>query len=74
MSGGIEIEDLREEYPEIKFPVESSEYETVAGYIINSLGRIPKVNEELLIDGNKIIISKATPSRIETLKLVVMEG
>jgi CBS domain containing-hemolysin-like protein len=74
LSGGIEIEDLREEYPEIKFPVESSEYETVAGYIINTLGRIPKVNEELLIDGNKIIISKATPSRIETLKLVVTEG
>jgi len=74
MSGGIEIEDLREEYPEIELPIESSEYETVAGYIINKLGRIPKVNEELLIDGNKIIISKATPSRIETLKLVVMEG
>lgn len=73
MSGGIEIEDLLEEYPSIQLPAESSEYETVAGYIINALGRIPKVNEELLIDGNKIIISKATPSRIETVKLVVMD-
>jgi len=73
MSGGIEIEDLLEEYPNIHLPAESSEYETVAGYIINALGRIPKVNEELLIDGNKIIISKATPSRIETVKLVVMD-
>lgn len=70
LSGGIEIEDLLEEYPAIKFPIESDEYETVAGYIINTLGRIPKVNEELLIDGNKIIISKATSSRIETVKLV----
>ncbi len=48
-------------------------FETVAGYIINSLGRIPKVNEELIIDGNKIIISKATSSRIETIKLVTLD-
>ena len=73
LSGGVEIEDLLQEYPEVNFPGESSEYETVAGYIINTLGRIPKVNEELLIDGNKVIISKATPSRIETVKLVVMD-
>ncbi|WP_372635256.1 hemolysin family protein [Fodinibius sp.] len=73
LSGGIEVEDLLEKYPEIDLPVEAEEYETVAGYIINTLGRIPNVNEELLIDGKKIIISKATSSRIETLKLVVLD-
>ena len=73
MSGGVEIEDLLSEYPEIDLPAESSEYETVAGYIINTLGRIPKVNEELLIEGNKFIISKATPSRIQTVKLVAVD-
>ena len=73
LSGGLEIEDLMQKFPEIDLPEESSEYETIAGYIINELGRIPKVNEELLIDGKKIIISKATPSRIETVKLVVMD-
>lgn len=74
LSGGIEIEDLLEEFPEIKLPIEADEYETVAGYVINTLGRIPKVNEELLIEDNKIIISKATPSRIETIKLVKLDG
>lgn len=73
LSGGVEIEDLIAEHPEIGLPEESSEYETVAGYIINTLGRIPKVNEELLIDGHKFIISKATPSRIETVKLVLID-
>ncbi|MBN2731763.1 MAG: HlyC/CorC family transporter [Balneolaceae bacterium] len=73
ISGGVEIEDLLENHPEIPLPVESAEYETIAGYIINSLGRIPKVNEELLMDGSKIIISKATPSRIETVKLIITE-
>lgn len=73
LSGGVEIEDLLQKFPEINLPEESTEYETVAGYIINELGRIPKVNEELLINGKKIIISKATPSRIEAVKLVVLE-
>lgn len=71
LSGNVEIEDLLEAYPEIAFPEETTDYETVAGYIINSLGRIPKVNEELLLDGNKFIISKASPSRIENVKLIV---
>jgi CBS domain containing-hemolysin-like protein len=73
ISGGVEIEDLSEQFPEINLPEESSNYETLAGYIIDSLGRIPKVNEELLIEGNKFIISKASPSRIETVKVVVIE-
>ena len=73
ISGGVEIEDLLEAHPEIPLPTESAEYETVAGYIINSLGRIPKVNEELVMEDCKIIISKATPSRIETVKLMVNE-
>ncbi|MDR8389750.1 hemolysin family protein [Aliifodinibius sp. S!AR15-10] len=71
LSGNVEIEDLMEAYPEIILPEESANYETVAGYIINSLGRIPKVNEELLIDGNRFIISKASPSRIENVKLIL---
>lgn len=73
VSGGVEVEDILQEYPELKLPEETVNFETIAGYIIDSLGRIPKVNEELLIDGNKIIISKASPSRIETVKIVVME-
>jgi len=74
LSGNVELDELVEDHPNIRIPVEDSEYETVAGYIISKLGRIPKVNEELLIDGNKFIISKATPSRIETVKLIMLEG
>lgn len=73
ISGNVEIEELCEKFEIIDLPVEPSEYDTVAGYIINHLGRIPKVNEEVVIDGNKFIISKATPSRIETVKLVLIE-
>ncbi|WP_148899315.1 hemolysin family protein [Fodinibius salinus] len=73
MSAGIETEDLVGKYPEINLPEDSGDFETVAGYIINALGRIPKVNEELVINGYKIIISKATSSRIERVKIVVLD-
>lgn len=73
VSGNVEIEELVEKFEEIKLPLEPSEYDTVAGFIINHLGRIPKVNEEVVIAGKKFIISKATPSRIETVKLILIE-
>lgn len=73
ISGSVEIEDLIEAFPEIELPEETFNYETLAGYIIHEMGRIPKVNEELFIDGNKYIISKASPSRIETVKVVIMD-
>lgn len=73
ISGGVEIEELIEAHPQITLPADSTQYETIAGYIIHSLGRIPNVNEELVLDGCKIIISKATSSRIETVKLIVTE-
>ncbi|SMO95449.1 hemolysin family protein [Gracilimonas mengyeensis] len=73
VSGNVEIEELMERFEEIELPLEPSEYDTVAGFIINHLGRIPKVNEEVVIEGKKFIISKATPSRIETVKLIIIE-
>jgi len=73
LSGNVELDELEEKYPEIVLQTEGDEFETVAGYIINHIGRIPKVNEELLIHSNKFIISKATPSKLETVKLILMK-
>jgi len=69
----VVIEELLEEYEEIDLPLEPSAYDTVAGFLINHLGRIPKVNEEVAFEDKKFIISKATPSRIETVKLILIE-
>ncbi|MEQ8577697.1 MAG: hemolysin family protein [Balneola sp.] len=73
VSGNVEIDELMNAFEEIEIPLEPSQYDTVAGYVINHLGRIPKVNEEVLIEGNKFIISKATQSRIETIRLTIIE-
>lgn len=70
VSGSVELEDLEMKFPELKLSDEADNFETIAGYIINHLGRIPKVNEELIIGRHKFIISKATPNKLETVKLI----
>src|SRR6056297_1374183 len=71
LAGSVEIEDLMDRYPECALEIDAGEFETIAGYIINHTGRIPKVNEEIKFGGNTFIISKATQSRLETVKLVI---
>jgi putative hemolysin len=72
MSGNVEIEDIMNQYPDIRLPADKQDYETVAGFIINHTGRIPKINEEILIENMKFTITKATNSRIEIVKLVII--
>jgi len=69
LSGNVDLDELHEKFPEIDLKDTGDEFETVAGYIINHIGRIPKVNEELFIHGHKFVISKATPNRLDTVKL-----
>jgi CBS domain containing-hemolysin-like protein len=71
LAGSVEIDELMDRYPECALEIDAGEFETVAGYIINHTGRIPKVNEEIKFGGNTFIISKATQSRLETVKLVI---
>jgi CBS domain containing-hemolysin-like protein len=71
-SGMAEIEDVLEKFPELEIP-ESDEYETIAGYIIHHTDRIPRVNEEIIIANKKCIISKASPARIEVVRIVLLE-
>ncbi len=72
LSGDVPLEELAERFPTTKLPERNQFYETVAGYIIHEIGRIPKVNEEILIGNHKFIISKARQSRIQTVKMIVL--
>lgn len=73
ISGNTHIDELTEKYPEIDLERKSNGYETIAGYIISATGRIPQVNEEVVLGGHKFIISKATLSRIETVRLIIID-
>ncbi|WP_234567260.1 hemolysin family protein [Rhodohalobacter sp. 614A] len=74
LSGSVELDELIELHPEIHIDFEDGDFETVAGYIIHHTGRIPKVNEELQIHGNTFIITKATQSKLENVKLITQTG
>ncbi len=71
VAGNVELDELMDQYPEITIEHDTHQFETVAGYILHHTGRIPKVNEKLRIDGNTFIISKATQSRLENVKLII---
>lgn len=54
--------DKLEEYLGVEFP--KGDYESVGGFIIYLLGRIPKENEVIIFNDLEIIIKKANPRRI----------
>ena len=45
------------------------DYETLGGYIINKIGRIPNKNEHLFLDIGQVIIKNSTSRRIEQVQI-----
>ncbi len=52
---------------------EPEEFDTIAGFVVNALGRIPKVGEIVYEDGVRFTVLKATPRRVERLRLELLE-
>lgn len=57
---------------EAKFGVAlpDGDYETVAGYILDRLGRIPAQKDEIVLDGFRFLIVRSTASRIDLVRIV----
>lgn len=66
LSGKAEIDFLNEEYG-LQIPV--GDYETIAGYIIFSIGRIPHKGECFNIGNYSILILRSDKTKIESVKL-----
>tara|TARA_S200000501_G_scaffold89229_2_gene82327 strand:+ start:72122 stop:73336 length:1215 start_codon:yes stop_codon:yes gene_type:complete len=49
------------------------DYETIGGYIINKIGRIPNENEHLFLDIGQVIIKKSSSRRIKQLQIYLNE-
>lgn len=69
ISGMIEIDFLNEKY-DLKLP--QGDYETIAGFIIKKLGRIPGQGENVVIDNLNILIARALPSKLDLVRLTVL--
>tara|TARA_Y100001970_G_scaffold266183_1_gene354545 strand:+ start:251 stop:1474 length:1224 start_codon:yes stop_codon:yes gene_type:complete len=64
----IAIYDLEEEI-DIDFP-EDREYDTLAGFILNAIGDIPKVNQEINYQKYKITVKSIDGNRIDKIHLI----
>ncbi len=71
-SGRIEIDYLNDKYG-LDLP-DSTEYETLAGFIINKNERIPNLNEEFVIHNFQLTIIELDNPKIELVKLKVLEN
>ncbi|MCX8009737.1 MAG: hemolysin family protein, partial [Ignavibacteria bacterium] len=67
ISGRSEIDNVNEL---LNLNIPEGNYETFSGYIVDRLGKIPNEGEEYIIDYFKILIVKATPTRIDLVKVV----
>lgn len=66
VDGGMRIEEANEEL-ELELP--EGDYETVAGFILYLLGRIPKPNEQLRYKDVKMVITEMRGMKIEKVLL-----
>ncbi len=62
LDGGFRVEEANEEL-ELELP--AGDYETVAGFILSHLGRIPKQDEQLRYQNLKIVITEMRGMKIE---------
>lgn len=66
ISGKVEIDHINEKY-RLQIPI--GEYETIAGFIVDRIGKIPRQGEKLQIDNYEILIIRANKVRIDLIKL-----
>jgi len=67
IDGGMRIEEANEEMG-LELP-EGDDYETVAGFILDLLGHIPEVNEQLRYKDLKLVVTEMRGQKIEKIQL-----
>jgi putative hemolysin len=67
VDGGMRVEEANEEM-DLNLP-ESDDYETVAGFVLDLLGRIPKEGERLKYKQLKIVITEMRGMKIEKIRI-----
>jgi putative hemolysin len=70
VDASISIRDLKEDH-HIDMP-ESTDYETLSGFLLTTLQKIPKVGDVVEIEGKRITISEMVGQRISKVKLELL--
>ena len=66
VNGRVELDDLKDE---TSIELAEGDYETVAGYLLATLGTVPDERETVELDGYRFTILQASPSRIEAVRI-----
>lgn len=70
-SGRLEIDHLNEKYENLNFP--EGEFHTLSGYIVMTNQTIPEQGDEIELNGCKFIFEVVSDTKIETLRVVVLD-
>ena len=68
VGGSVDIEELAEKLG-IELP-EEYEYDTVSGFVMANLGRIPKKGDEFIFDGYKFIVNEVEKNKVKEVVVV----
>ncbi|WP_456427761.1 hemolysin family protein [Rhodocaloribacter sp.] len=66
VSGRVEIDELEDRFG---IRLSDGDYETVAGYLLEHTGSIPKPNDEFEFDGYRFTVVQATANRIDLVRI-----
>lgn len=69
ISGKVELDYLNEKY-NLNFP--TGDYETIAGFIISHISRIPNVGENIKINNHNFYVVRGDQRKIDLVKLTVL--
>jgi putative hemolysin len=70
VDGSMRVEAVNEE---MGFELPSGDYETIAGFILNRLGHIPKVGEQIRYKDLKLVVTKMRGVKIEEILITKEE-
>ena len=66
VDGAMELEDLNEVFG---MEIDSSEVETVAGFLTEQIGSIPRDGESFTLDGYRFLVISTEPTKINKIKI-----
>ena len=71
IEGSVKLDDINDA---LGLSLESEEYDSIGGLIIEKLDHLPTVNESVTTDdGIKVTVEKMDKNRIETVRLLLPE-
>lgn len=67
VDGTLSVEEARQE---LGIEIPEGDYDTIAGFVLESLGHIPREGEQITLDGVRILVAVMKGPRIESLRVV----